>query len=406
MYPTISHLIYDLFGIQIPLPIQTFGFWVAVSFIVSALIISKELKRKEAEGKIKSIKIKSIKGKKLSNSEILSGLLFGFLIGFKGFEALGHYSELVANPQEFILSTRGSLLGGIFFSCLSIFLRWNENKKQRLDKPKEEEKIVHPYQLTGNMILIAAISGILGAKIFHNLENIDEFLVDPIGQLFAFSGLTFYGGLISGAIAVIVYARKHKIKIKHLIDSFSPALILAYGIGRIGCHMSGDGDWGIENLKSKPEWLSIFPDWIWSYNYPNNVLTYNKYQESVLNGKMTEIPDCAGTFFDPYCYQLTNPVYPTPIYEFIMSLLIFAFLWKIRRKINIPGCLFFIYLIFNGLERFFIEKIRVNNEYNFLGGITQAEIISVILITLGIAGILFVYFKNKSKITNRNSKYE
>ena len=122
MYPTISHLIYDLFGIQIPLPIQTFGFWVAVSFIVSALIISKELKRKEAEGKIKSIKIKSIKGKKLSNSEILSGLLFGFLIGFKGFEALGHYSELVANPQEFILSTRGSLLGEYFFHAYQYFL--------------------------------------------------------------------------------------------------------------------------------------------------------------------------------------------------------------------------------------------------------------------------------------------
>ena len=282
----------------------------------------------------------------------------------------------------------------------------NENKKQRLENPKEEEKIVHPYQLTGNMILIAAISGILGAKIFHNLENIDDFLADPIGQLFAFSGLTFYGGLISGALAVIVYARKHKIEIKHLIDSFSPALILAYGIGRIGCHMSGDGDWGIENLKSKPEWLSIFPDWIWSYNYPNNVLTYNKYQESVLNGKMTEISDCAGTFFDPYCYQLTNPVFPTPIYEFIMSLLIFAFLWKIRKKINIPGCLFFIYLIFNGLERFFIEKIRVNNEYSFLGGVTQAEIISVILITLGIAGIFFVYFNNKSKNINENSQYE
>ena len=397
MYPKISHLIYDLFGVEIPLPIQTFGFWVAVSFIFAAWVIAKELKRKELEGKIKSIKIKSIIGKKLSDLEILSGLFFGFLIGFKGFEALTYYSDLVENPQQFILSTRGSITGGFLISLLSVYLRWKENKKQRLNTPKEEEKVIHPYQLIGNMTLIAAISGILGAKIFHNLENIDEFLADPVGQLFAFSGLTFYGGLITGAIAVILYARKYKINVKHLIDCFAPGLILAYGIGRIGCHMSGDGDWGIENLKPKPEWMNILPDWLWSYNYPNNVLTYNEYQESVVYGKMSEIPDCTGTFFDPYCFQLTNPVYPTPIYEFIMSLLIFGFLWKIRKKINIPGCLFFIYLIFNGLERFLIEKIRVNNEYNIFGGITQAEIISFILIISGISAVLFLYFNNKSK---------
>jgi prolipoprotein diacylglyceryltransferase len=397
MYPTISHLIYDLFGVKIPLPIQTFGFWVAVSFIVSAWVIAKELKRKELEGKIFPVKIKNIVGKKLSNLEILSGIIFGFFIGFKGFEALTHYSELVENPQQFILSSRGSIMGGILISLLSVFLRWKENKKTRLENPKEEEKIVHPYELMGNMTLIAAISGILGAKIFHNLENFDDFIADPISQLFSFTGLTFYGGLITGAIAVIIYARKYKINIKHLVDCFAPGLILAYGIGRIGCHMSGDGDWGVENVKPKPEWMNIFPDWIWSYNYPNNVLTYNENQGSVVFGKMSEIPNCSGTFFDPYCYQLTNPVYPTPIYEVIMSLLIFALLWKIRKKITIPGCLFFIYLIFNGLERFLIEKIRVNNEYDILGGITQAEIISFILIITGISAVFYLFFSNKSK---------
>ena len=80
-----------------------------------------------------------------------------------------------------------------------------------------------------------------------------------------------------------------------------------------------------------------------------------------------------------------------------MSLLIFAMLWKIRKKITIPGCLFFIYLIFNGLERFLIEKIRVNNEYDILGGITQAEIISFILIITGISAVFYLFFSNKSK---------
>ena len=175
-------------------------------------------------------------------------MLIGFLLGFKAFEAFFNYNDLVINPQEFILSTRGNFMGGILISAFSIFLKWYENKKSRLQTPKEVEKIVHPYELVGNMTMIAGISGIIGAKIFHNLENINTFLADPIGQLISFSGLTFYGGLIAGAISVIWYAKKYHINIKHLIDNAAPALILAYGVGRIGCQMSGDGDWGIENL--------------------------------------------------------------------------------------------------------------------------------------------------------------
>ena len=100
------------------------------------------------------------------------------------------------------------------------------------------------------------------------------------------------------------------------------------------------------------------------------------------------------SFFQCVCYQLTNPVYPTAFYEIIMAGLIFVFLWNIRKRINIAGILFFVYLTLNGIERFFIEKIRVNTEYNILGGITQAEIISFCLILIGIVGI---YFLNKRK---------
>ena len=381
MYPTISHLLSDLFGINIPLPIQTFGFWVAIAFIFASWIISNELKRKEKEGFLSSTKVKEIIGESLTTSEIISSLLTGFFIGFKFIEALFHYTDLVNNPQDFILSTRGNLFGGILIAAISFYLKWTENNKTKLASPKTIEKIVHPFELVGNMTMIAAVSGIIGAKIFHNLENMDAFLADPIGQLISFSGLTFYGGLIAGAVSVIWYANKYKINTKHLIDSAAPGLMLAYGVGRIGCQMSGDGDWGIDNLAPKPEWMSFLPDWMWSYTFPHNVINAG-----------VPIEGCTGNF----CMELANPVWPTAFYEVIMSLAIFGILWAMRKNIKVPGALFFIYLAFNGVERFFIEKIRINTEYNILGGITQAEIISFSLILTAIIGVTYLYSSKKA----------
>ena len=385
MYPTISHLIEDLFGIYIPLPIQTFGFWVAIAFMAAAYVIKLELERKEKIGLISSTKINQIVGNKLSYIEIIISILSGFILGYKILEGVLFYDDLVRDPQSFILSTRGNLFGGLIFAYLSYYQKNKENKKQLLAKPKKIEKIIHPYELVGNITLIAAISGIVGAKIFHNLENIDDFLADPMGQLLSFSGLTFYGGLICGAISVIIYCRKYKINIIHLMDSAAPALMISYAIGRIGCQMSGDGDWGIVNLAPKPEWLRMFPDWIWSYNFPNNVINAGVYIEG-----------CTGRF----CSVLPQPVWPTSLYETIVCSMLFGLLWILRKKIGIPGMIFSIYLILNGTERFFIEKIRVNTEYNFLGGITQAEIISFCLI---ISGILLSFFFVKKYKKDKNN---
>ena len=380
MYPTLTDFFRDVFGVNIPLPIQSYGFFVALAFLTGIFFLARELKRKEKEGLLTAITKRVKIGEPAKLSAILLAALGGFIIGFKLLEAVFHYSDFVDNPQDFILSARGNFLGGVIGAALSGYLNWRDKEKQKLDKPKWVDKTIYPHDLAGNMLIVAAIFGLLGAKIFHNLENIDEFIENPIEALVSFSGLTFLGGLIVGTAAVIYYARKNNIPSLYLVDAAAPGLALAYGVGRIGCQVSGDGCWGIPNPNPKPDWMSFLPDWMWSFDYPHNVINEGS--------KMVE--NCVSN----HCHVLDVPVFPTPFYETSMMVVIFLALWGLRKKVRIPGVMFSLFITLAGFERFFIEKIRVNNEYNIFGfGITQAEIISSIMIIAGIAGIILFYKK-------------
>lgn len=216
------------------------------------------------------------------------------------------------------------------------------------------------HLLVSDLAMICAIFGVIGARIFHLLEYPTEFLQDPLAMIFSRDGFSIYGGLILGAIAGAVFLKKRAVPIIPMLDALAPSIILGYGIGRLGCQVSGDGDWGTAaNMAIKPNWL---PDWFWAQTYENNVV-----------GTIIPAPG----------------VYPTPLYEALAAFLIFAFLWSIRKTHYKTGFLFSAYLLLSGFERLLIEKIRINSEYHLWGmSFTQAEFISTALIIAGVVGIV------------------
>ncbi|GAA4787634.1 hypothetical protein GCM10023231_14700 [Olivibacter ginsenosidimutans] len=381
MFPTLSHLIEYLTGIFIPLPVQTFGLFVAFAFLAAYWAFKRELIRKENNGQLRPIKEQVVIGEAPHPLEILMNAIIGFMIGFKLLYALFHYQLFTDDPQGFLLSDKGTIIGGLGLGVLFGYWLYRDKKKNQLPQPKTVEKTVHPYELMGKILIWAAIWGLIGAKIFHNLEYWDAFVKDPISSLLSLSGLTFYGGIILGGIAVIVYTKKRGIHPLYMLDIGAPGMMLGYAVGRLGCQLSGDGDWGIENLQKKPTFLQWIPDWAWAFRFPHNVIN-----EGI------PIANCQGKF----CHVLPTPVYPTSFYEFLMGLILFLILWILRKKIRIAGMLFSIYLLLNGLERFFIERIRVNSTYHFIGlTFTQAEFIASLMMTAGLAGLFYTSFYAK-----------
>jgi prolipoprotein diacylglyceryl transferase len=385
MYPKISDLINSLLGTNINLPVQSYGFMVAMAFLVAGFFVMLELKRKEKEGLLQPIRKKITKGKPASINEIIISAIISFFIGLKVTGIFSNYSFFANNPQDYIMSWDGSFIGGLLFGAVSGYWTYRSKEKEKLPQPVTEEITFHPYQLTANVVFIAAVAGIAGAKLFDVIEHLDDLFRDPIGTLFSFSGLAFYGGLIVAAVSVIVYARKNGISFQNISDSAAPALMIAYAVGRMGCQISGDGCWGVPNLNPKPEWLGFLPDWAWAFSYPHNVIN-----EGI------PIADCAGS----HCFVLDQPVYPTPLYETLLAGFFFLVLWNIRKRITIPGVLFGIYLMFNGIERFLVEKIRVNIKYDLIAGIkaTQAEIISTGLFLTGFTLICWFIFQHKKTL--------
>ncbi len=402
MYPDLSYFFHDLLGTDYDnwtSIFKTFGLLLATALGSAGYIFYLELLRKEKEGGplSKAIsKAQEIIGEKATWKDAIPGVITGFILGFKLPHIFTYFEAFKINPAAIIFSLEGTWFYGILGAVLLGGYYFWQKKSEELPKPKINKFDLKPSDRVGDLLIVGALSGILGAKLFAMVETLDDInsANEFFAQLFSGSGLAIYGGLIGGFIGVAIYIRNMNIPMIHLMDAAAPAMVLGQAVGRLGCHLSGDGDWGIVATE-QPDWWFL-PDWLWSYDYPNNVnegngaytmpLNQDPNQQSI-DRALTDCEDCR------YQWKLGAKVYPTSVYEFGMLLSVFGIIWGVRKKIAIPGMIFFLYMVMVGIERWFIEKIRVNDI--FAWGLTQAEVISIMFFTIGIGGMGYLWAKRK-----------
>jgi phosphatidylglycerol---prolipoprotein diacylglyceryl transferase len=205
-----------------------------------------------------------------------------------------------------------------------------------------------PPDWAWEIVIAALVGGLVGSRIDFIIENYSDVNGDLLGNIFTGSGLVWYGGVIGGAIAVILWARWRKMLSVGLLDLCAVPLAVGNAVGRIGCQVSGDGDYG-------KAW-----DGPWAMAYPHGTK------------------------------PIDTPVHPTPIYETLAMGLVAYFLWRLRDRVQ-PGILFAIYLVLAGSERLLVEFIRRNPTE--LLGLTQPQLISIVMIA---GGLIWIALKARS----------
>ena len=202
------------------------------------------------------------------------------------------------------------------------------------------------------------LSGIAGAKLFSVAEDPGAVLADPVGQVFSSNGFNIIGGLVVATAVGVLLLRRKGIRVAPFLDAAAPALMLGYAVGRVGCQVSGDGDWGVAaTVAGRPGWL---PTWLWAQQYEGNILGVH-------------IP--------------APGVHPTPIWETAMALVLFGVLWALRRHPFRAGWLFSLWIVLAAAERLAIEPFRVNELHGPLH-LSQAQYLSAVFLVVGLVGLL------------------
>ena len=204
------------------------------------------------------------------------------------------------------------------------------------------EELGKPVDWAYEMVFAALIGGLVGSRLDYVIQNWDSVSDDLAGNLISGSGLVWFGGLLGGAIGVCLWARWRGFLEARMFDLAAPGLAIGYALGRVGCQLSGDGDYG--EATGAP----------WGMAYPDG----------------TE--------------PTTEEVHPTPVFESVTMGLVALVLWNLRDRFA-PGMVFGLYLVLAGTERLLIEFIRRND--TVVAGLTQPQLLSIVLIALG-AGLL------------------
>jgi phosphatidylglycerol---prolipoprotein diacylglyceryl transferase len=214
------------------------------------------------------------------------------------------------------------------------------------------------------VVLWAAIGGLAGARLYDVLDNWRIYLADPVAIIWSGSGFVWFGGFIGGITATYFVARSYKVSFPATADMCGPALAIGQALGRIGCQVSGDGDWG---LPSKLPWAMAYPHAIVGWN-----------AQTVL--KLDAHYNLVSGFFPGV------RVHPAPVYETILYTGVFVVLWSLRRRIGTEGRLFYSYLVLLGACRFVVEFVRINPRV--LWDLSEAQIISAVMV---VAGFIALY---------------
>jgi len=410
MYPDLSYVFHDLFGTQ---PdnwtsiFKTFGLLLACALLAAGWVLKKELVRLEQEGKIHATK-QMVKSKATSTNDVIVNSLIALFFGSKLPYIISNFADFQADPAGVLFSAKGVWWIGIIAAAAVAWYLYTDSKKSG-DAPKVQEALVSPHEKTSDIVILAGLSGVIGAKLFSVFENLPALAKDPMGVLFSGSGLNVLGGVILATIVVIWYIRKLKINPWYVMDIGGMGILIGYAVGRLGCQLSGDGDWGIVAAAIPESWF--LPDWMWSYDFPNNVAqsggliegcSQEAYDAAYQPG-ISEEQRCATACGVKYCHQLNEPVYTTSVFETIFWFGGFLLFWVMRKKVKIAGTLFFCYMIFNGVMRYLIEEIRVNDTSDFLGvNMSQAQKISVFFVLGGVLGILWLINRNRQSKSNNS----
>jgi phosphatidylglycerol---prolipoprotein diacylglyceryl transferase len=224
--------------------------------------------------------------------------------------------------------------------------------------------------LADAIVVFGAISGFAASRIYDVFDHYAEYMAHPWSIILSGAGFVWYGGLIGGIISTWAVARYYKVRFLAVTDMCSAPLILGQAFGRMGCQLSGDGDWG---LPSTLPWAMAYPKAIIGWHGDLHLPDGGFIPSTVLK------LDPNRTLVDGFFPGVR--VHPAPIYEVILYVAIFAVLWSMRKRIAFEGQQLCLYLILGGAARFMVEFVRINPRVAL--GLTEAQLISIAMIVGG-----------------------